>query len=95
MNTKIKLTNQVLYNSCLKHICIVDQNADQVEGVVAAANLCHCLISEASCKAALKELFSGGKLKCLFNVATTGHAQTVVLRIASFVSPDDVHSLFK
>ncbi|KAJ4978670.1 hypothetical protein NE237_009450 [Protea cynaroides] len=42
-----------------------DLNADQVEGVlVAAANLCHCLISEASCKAALKELFSGGKLKC-------------------------------
>ncbi|KAJ4966693.1 hypothetical protein NE237_018542 [Protea cynaroides] len=36
-----------------------DLNADQVEGVlVAAANLCHCLISEASCKAAPKELFS-------------------------------------
>ncbi|KAJ4965106.1 hypothetical protein NE237_016955 [Protea cynaroides] len=73
-----------------------DLNADQVEGVlVAAANLCHCLINEASCKAALKELFSGGKLKCLFNVATTGRAQTSVLRIASFVSPDDVDSLFK
>ncbi|KAJ4972152.1 hypothetical protein NE237_005251 [Protea cynaroides] len=41
------------------------------------------------------ELFSSGKLKCLFNVATTGHAQTAVLRIASFVSPDDVDSLFK
>ncbi|XP_043709545.1 uncharacterized protein LOC122658588 isoform X2 [Telopea speciosissima] len=73
-----------------------DLNADQVEGLlVAAANLCHSLISEDSCKAALQDLFSGGKLKCLFSVAATGRAQTSVLSIASFVSPDDIASLLE
>ncbi|XP_042508925.1 uncharacterized protein LOC122084605 isoform X2 [Macadamia integrifolia] len=73
-----------------------DLNADQVEGLLlAASNLCHHLISEDSCKAALKDLFSGGKLKSLFSVAANGRAQTSVLSIASFVSPDNVASLLE
>ncbi|KAK9284726.1 hypothetical protein L1049_023903 [Liquidambar formosana] len=69
---------------------------EQVEGLlVAAANLCNDLVIEASYKAALKELFSSEKLKCLISVATTGRAQSSIFNIVSTTSPDDVSGIFE
>ncbi|KAK9284314.1 hypothetical protein L1049_023485 [Liquidambar formosana] len=71
-------------------------DAEQVEGLLfAAANLCNDLVIEASYKAALKELFSSEKLKCLISVATTGHAQSSIFNIVSTTSPDDVTGIFE
>lgn len=68
--------------------------ADQIEGLlIAAASLCNNLVSEPCYKNALKEFFTGGKVKCLFAAASTGHAQPSVLNICSVVSPDDVAGL--
>ncbi|KAJ6366744.1 hypothetical protein OIU77_003180 [Salix suchowensis] len=69
-------------------------HADQIEGLlIAAASLCNHLASEPCYKNALKEFFTGGKVKCLFAVASNGHAQSSVLNICSAVSPDDVAGL--
>jgi len=69
-------------------------HADQIEGLlIAAASLCNNLVSEPCYKNALKEFFTGGKVKCLFAAASTGHAQPSVLNICSVVSPDDVAGL--
>ncbi|KAJ6678307.1 CONDENSIN-2 COMPLEX SUBUNIT G2 [Salix viminalis] len=69
-------------------------HADQIEGLlIAAASLCNNLASEPCYKNALKEFFTGGKVKCLFAVASNGHAQPSVLNICSAVSPDDVAGL--
>ncbi|XP_010240826.1 PREDICTED: uncharacterized protein LOC104585590 [Nelumbo nucifera] len=68
-----------------------DLNADQIEGLlVGASNLCNILVTESSCKAALQELFSGGKLKSLITSAASGRARTSVFSIAAVLSPDDV-----
>lgn len=69
-------------------------HADQIEGLlIAAASLCNNLASEPCYKNALKEFLTGGKVKCLFAVASNGHAQPSVLNICSAVSPDDVAGL--
>ncbi|KAF9678591.1 hypothetical protein SADUNF_Sadunf07G0050500 [Salix dunnii] len=67
---------------------------DQIEGLlIAAASLCNNLASEPCYKNALKEFFTGEKVKSLFSVASNGHAQPSVLNICSVVSPDDVAGL--
>ncbi|OVA07541.1 Condensin-2 complex subunit G2 [Macleaya cordata] len=73
-----------------------DVNAEQIEGfLVAAANLCHSLVNETSCKTDLKGFFSGDKLKRLFSRADTERAQTSIFNIATIVSPNDVTGLLK
>ncbi|KAJ9670497.1 hypothetical protein PVL29_026805 [Vitis rotundifolia] len=63
---------------------------DQIESLLlAAANLCNNLVTEPLYITALKELFSGGKLKRLFAAAETGPAQSSVVNIISSISPDD------
>ncbi|KAK1301088.1 hypothetical protein QJS10_CPB13g00391 [Acorus calamus] len=68
-----------------------DVNPNEVDGLyVGFSNICCSLSSEKSCKTALRELFSGGKLKQLLTAANTGEAKTSVIRIASLVAPDDL-----
>lgn len=63
---------------------------DQIESLlVGAAYLCNNLVTEPLYITALKELFSGGKLKRLFTAAETGPAQSSVVNIISSISPDD------
>ncbi|KAJ9170574.1 hypothetical protein P3X46_018672 [Hevea brasiliensis] len=69
-------------------------DADQIEGLLAAASsLCNSLVGEPCYNDALKELFSGGKVKCLFAAASTGCAQSSVFNIFSAVCPEDMASL--
>ncbi|XVF17534.1 hypothetical protein REPUB_Repub10bG0131300 [Reevesia pubescens] len=66
-------------------------DAAQVEGLlVASANLCSSLAKERSQQDALKELFSGGRVKCLFAVASTAHAKSSVFDILSTTTSDNV-----
>ncbi|KAM0937420.1 putative armadillo-like helical protein [Dioscorea sansibarensis] len=66
-----------------------DLNVDQVDGFfVASANICRSLLTGPSGKAALCEIFSGSKLKCLFAAAGSPSSKNAVLAIASVVSPD-------
>ncbi|KAK1322900.1 hypothetical protein QJS10_CPA02g00288 [Acorus calamus] len=68
-----------------------DVNPNEVDGLyIGFSNICCSLSSEKSCKTALRELFSGGKLKQLLTAANTGEAKTSVIRIASLVAPDDL-----
>ncbi|PSR87924.1 Condensin-2 complex subunit like [Actinidia chinensis var. chinensis] len=69
---------------------------DQIDGLlVAAAYLCNNLVSEASYKATLKELFSAEILRCLFGAAANRRAQSSVCDIISCVSPDDIGGVFE
>ncbi|GAV80895.1 Condensin2nSMC domain-containing protein [Cephalotus follicularis] len=72
------------------------QVADQIEGIlIAAAYLCNNLVSEPSYEDALKELFTGDILKCLFTAGSTGRAHASILDIVSAISPADVNGLLK
>lgn len=80
--------NLVLSNSKL--------DAVQIEGLlVASANLCSSLASCRSQQDALKELFTGEKLKCLFAVASTVHAKSSVFDIISTSASDNVDGLLE
>ncbi|KAL5556803.1 hypothetical protein UlMin_039039 [Ulmus minor] len=69
-------------------------NTDHIEGSLqAAANLCSSLIKEPSYTHALKELFSGEKLKCLLSRVSNTRAQSSIFNIASVISVDDVAGL--
>ncbi|XP_050205840.1 uncharacterized protein LOC126655640 [Mercurialis annua] len=69
-------------------------NADQNEGLLAAAShLCSILAGEPCYKNALKELFSGGKVKSLFSAVSTRCAQSSLLKIFSVISPEDISVL--
>lgn len=82
---------RALVNLVLSHEKL---DADQIEGLLAAASyLCNSLVAEPCYNDALKELFSGGKAKCMFAVASTVCAQSSVLNIFSAVCPEDIASL--
>ncbi|XP_022741486.1 uncharacterized protein LOC111293046 [Durio zibethinus] len=69
-------------------------DAAQVEGLlVALANLCSSLANERSQQDALKELFSGERVKSLFAVAPTAHAKSSVFDILSTTASDNVAGL--
>ncbi|KAK6237763.1 hypothetical protein QUC31_003232 [Theobroma cacao] len=69
-------------------------DAAQIEGfLVASANLCCSLANERSQQDALKELFSGERVKCLFAVASTAHAKSSVFDILSITASDNVAGL--
>lgn len=69
-------------------------HGNHVDGLLlAAANLCCALASEPNYKSALKEFFVGEKLKCLFARASTRHAQSSILKIASAISIKEIAAL--
>ncbi|GMH14840.1 hypothetical protein Nepgr_016681 [Nepenthes gracilis] len=71
-------------------------DAAQIDGMlVAAAQLCNSLASEATCKEALKKLLSGEKLKALLDVAGSGNAQSSPFNMAYVVSPPGLDGLLK
>ncbi|GMH30523.1 hypothetical protein Nepgr_032366 [Nepenthes gracilis] len=65
------------------------------EMLVAAAQLCNSLASEAMCKEARKKLLSGEKLKALLDVAGSGNAQSSPFNMAYVVSPPGLDGLLK
>lgn len=66
-------------------------DADHIEGILlAASHLCSTLASEPYYKNALKELFSGDKLKCLFASASSRRIQSSIIDIVSTISVADV-----
>ncbi|KAK4841081.1 hypothetical protein QYF36_025221 [Acer negundo] len=71
-------------------------DTDQIEGfLVGVANLCNSLASESCYLNALKELFTGDKVKCLFAAASTGHARSSIFDIVSIISPNNVVGLLE
>ncbi|GKU94886.1 hypothetical protein SLEP1_g8312 [Rubroshorea leprosula] len=70
--------------------------AAQIEGLlVASSNICSYLVTEPSQRDALKELFSGEKVKCLFAAASAGRAQSSIFNIASTFSSENGVSLLE
>ncbi|KAK3224545.1 hypothetical protein Dsin_011570 [Dipteronia sinensis] len=71
-------------------------DTDQIEGfLVGVANLCNSLASESCYLNALKELFTGDKVKCLFAAASTGRARSSIFDIVSIISPNNVVGLLE
>ncbi|KAK2657623.1 hypothetical protein Ddye_010675 [Dipteronia dyeriana] len=71
-------------------------DTDQIEGfLVGVANLCNSLASESCYLNALKELFTGDKVKCLFAAASTGRARSSVFDMVSIISPNNVVGLLE
>ncbi|KAF3440827.1 hypothetical protein FNV43_RR19113 [Rhamnella rubrinervis] len=69
-------------------------DADHIEGLLlAASHLCRTLATEPHYKNALKELFSGEKLKCLFSSASSRRTQSSIIDIVSTISVADVSEL--
>ncbi|KAH9619353.1 hypothetical protein KSS87_002876, partial [Heliosperma pusillum] len=62
---------------------------------VALGHLCRNLVNEASNKEALKEMFSGEKLKGLLSAAVLGDSQSRLFDIISLVSPAEVSGLLE
>ncbi|KAK2657625.1 hypothetical protein Ddye_010677 [Dipteronia dyeriana] len=58
--------------------------------VVDVANLYNSLASESCYLNALKELFTGDKVKCLRAAASTGRTRSSIFDIVSIVSPNNV-----
>ncbi|KAJ7952761.1 putative Condensin-2 complex subunit G2 [Quillaja saponaria] len=71
-------------------------DASQIEGfLLAATHLCNTLASEPWHKNALKELFSGEKVKRLIVAASSGRAQSSLFNIVSIISPADLAGLLE
>lgn len=80
------LTNMVLTPDKL--------DADHIKGVfVAVAHLCRNLVKESTRREAVKELFSGERLKGLLAAAILGKAQSSLFDIVSVVSPSEFTGL--
>lgn len=82
---------KVLIALVLSH---ANMGADQIDGILmAAANICNNLATEAIYKASLKDELTAKKLMRLFTAANTGHAQASVCNIVSSVIPDAANVL--